>query len=74
MFLQAMGAFSIFQLILAWISSTIPRPKAKRGVAVAICTAVANATNISSAYLYPSSDAPYVFCFVSFGNMPIADI
>ncbi|GAB7326848.1 hypothetical protein MBLNU13_g10779t1 [Cladosporium sp. NU13] len=58
MFLQAMGAFSIFQLILAWISSTIPRPKAKRGVAVAICTAVANATNISSAYLYPSSDAP----------------
>ncbi|KAM0718617.1 hypothetical protein Q7P37_005687 [Cladosporium fusiforme] len=58
MFLQAMGSFSIFQLILAWISSTIPRPKAKRGVAVAICTAVANATNISSAYLYPSSDAP----------------
>ncbi len=60
MFLQAMGSFSIFQLILAWISSTIPRPKAERGVAVAICTAVANATNISSAYLYPAADAPWV--------------
>jgi hypothetical protein len=73
MFLQAMGAFSIFQLILAWISSTIPRPKAKRGVAVAICTAVANATNISSAYLYPSSDAPQVSQLIVDGGKTLAD-
>lgn len=60
MFLQAMGSFSIFQLVLSWVSSTIPRPKAKRAVAVALCTAVSNATNIASAYLYPSSDSPWV--------------
>lgn len=58
MFLQAMGSFSIFQLILSWVSSTIPRPKAKRAVAIALCTAISNATNIASAYLYPSGDAP----------------
>lgn len=58
MFLQAMGSFSIFQLILSWISSTIPRPKAKRAVAVAMCTAISNATNIATAYLYPESDGP----------------
>ncbi|KAF2128263.1 retrograde regulation protein 2 [Dothidotthia symphoricarpi CBS 119687] len=58
MFLQAMGSFSAFQIILSWVSATIPRPKAKRAVTLALCTAVANATNISSAYLYPSWDAP----------------
>ncbi|EHY54615.1 MFS transporter prlL [Exophiala dermatitidis] len=58
MFLQAMGAFSAFQIILSWVSSTIPRPKAKRAVALALATAVSNATNISTSYLYPSWDAP----------------
>lgn len=58
MFLQAMGAFSAFQLILSWVSATVPRPKAKRAVALALATAVSNATNISTAYLYPSWNAP----------------
>ncbi|KAI9900959.1 hypothetical protein N3K66_005221 [Trichothecium roseum] len=58
MFLQAVGSFSVFQLVLSWVSSTIPRPKAKRAVTIALATAISNATNISSAYLYPSSDAP----------------
>ncbi|EOO04027.1 putative major facilitator superfamily protein [Phaeoacremonium minimum UCRPA7] len=58
MFLQAAGSFSVFQIILSWISTTIPRPKAKRAVALALCTAVSNATNISTSYLYPKSDAP----------------
>lgn len=58
MFLQAAGAFSVFQIILSWVSSTIPRPKAKRAVTVALCTAVSNATNISTAYLFPESDGP----------------
>lgn len=58
-FLCAMGAFSAFQVILSWVSSTIPRPKAKRAVAIAMATAVSNGVgNIPSAYLYPSSDAP----------------
>ncbi|KAI5868110.1 retrograde regulation protein 2 [Durotheca rogersii] len=58
MFLQAAGSFSVFQIILSWISTTIPRPKAKRAVALALCTAISNATNMSTAYLYPRSDAP----------------
>ncbi|KAF2655464.1 retrograde regulation protein 2 [Lophiostoma macrostomum CBS 122681] len=58
MFLQAMGSFSAFQLILSWVSATVPRPKAKRAVALALATAVSNATNISTAYLYPSWNAP----------------
>jgi hypothetical protein len=58
MFLQAMGSFCAFQLILSWVSSTIPRPKAKRAVALAMATAISNATNISTAYLYPESDGP----------------
>ncbi|KAI1340776.1 retrograde regulation protein 2 [Xylariaceae sp. FL0016] len=57
-FLCAAGAFSAFQAILSWVSSTVPRPKAKRAVALAMCTAVSNATNISTAYLYPETDAP----------------
>lgn len=58
MFLQALGAFSAFQLILSWVSATIPRPKAKRAVALALATAVSNASNIATAYLYPAWDAP----------------
>jgi sugar phosphate permease len=58
MFLQAMGAFSAFQLILSWVSATIPRPKAKRAVALAFATAVSNGSNIATAYLYPAWDAP----------------
>jgi len=58
-FLCAMGAFSAFQVILSWISSTIPRPKAKRAVAIAMATAISNGIgNIPSAYVYPKSDAP----------------
>ena len=58
MFLMATGVFSAFQLILSWISATIPRPKAKRAVALGMATAVSNSMNIGLAYLYPKSDAP----------------
>ncbi|KAF5853186.1 hypothetical protein GGP41_001753 [Bipolaris sorokiniana] len=58
MFLQAMGSFSAFQLILPWVSATVARPKAKRAVTLALATAVSNATNIATAYLYPEWSAP----------------
>jgi MFS family permease len=58
MFLMAIGVFSGFQLILSWISAIIPRPKVKRGVSLALATAIANSTNIATAYLYPKTDAP----------------
>lgn len=58
-FLCAMGAFSAFQVILSWVSSTIARPKPKRVVAIAMATAISNGVgNIPSAYLYPKNDAP----------------
>lgn len=56
--LCAMGAFSAFQVILSWVSSSIPRPKAKRAVSIALATACSNCLNIASSYLYPKSDAP----------------
>ena len=56
--LASIGAFSAFQIILSWVNSTIARPKSKRGVSIALATAVANCTNISTAYVYPKSDAP----------------
>jgi hypothetical protein len=62
MFLQAMGSFSAFQVILPWVSSTVARPKSKRAVTLALATAVSNATNIATAYLYPAWSAPYVYC------------
>ena len=58
MFLQAMGSFSAFQLVLPWVSATVARPKAKRAITLALATAVSNATNIATAYLYPAWSAP----------------
>jgi hypothetical protein len=58
MFLQTMGYFSAFQLILPWVSATVARPKAKRAVTLALATVVSNATNIATAYLYPAWSAP----------------
>ncbi|KAF2825752.1 retrograde regulation protein 2 [Ophiobolus disseminans] len=58
MFLQAMGSFSAFQLILPWVSATVARPKSKRAVVLALATSVSNMTNIATAYLYPKWSAP----------------
>lgn len=58
MFLMTLGVYSAFNVTLSWISSTIPRPKAKRAAALAMVNSVANCTHLFSSYLYPNSDKP----------------
>lgn len=58
MFLQALGPYSAFCLVLSWISSSIPRPKGKRAVALALANALANCSHLYTSYIYPKSDAP----------------
>ena len=58
MFLMPMGAFPGVQLILAWVVNSIPRPAAKRSIALAICNVISNAANIYGSYLYQSQFGP----------------
>lgn len=58
MFLMTLGVYSAFNVALSWISSTIPRPKAKRAAALAMVNSVANCTHLFTSYLYPDSDKP----------------
>ncbi|KAK9235607.1 major facilitator superfamily domain-containing protein [Lipomyces kononenkoae] len=58
MFLMPMGAVSAFQIILAWIAGTFPRPLVKRSAAIAICNMFGNTASIYGSYMYPSSAGP----------------
>ncbi|KAK9312167.1 major facilitator superfamily domain-containing protein [Lipomyces starkeyi] len=58
MFLMPIGAFPGVQIILAWVANSMPRPAAKRSIALALCNVFSNSSNIYGAYLYPSSDGP----------------
>ncbi|KAL5334759.1 major facilitator superfamily domain-containing protein [Aspergillus crustosus] len=58
MFLMTTGYASGF-VMLAWISSTIPRPPAKRAAAIAIINAMGNIGSIPGSYIFPSIYGPY---------------
>lgn len=58
MFLMTLGVYSAFNVTLSWVSSTIPRPKAKRAAALAMVNSIANCTHLFTSYLYPNSDKP----------------
>ncbi|KAK9323837.1 major facilitator superfamily domain-containing protein [Lipomyces orientalis] len=58
MFLMPMGAVSAYQLILAWIASTFPRPTVKRSAVIAICNMFGNTASIYGSYMYPKSASP----------------
>lgn len=45
--------------VLAWISSTIPRPRAKRAAAIAFINAWGNIGSIPGSYIWPSIYGPY---------------
>jgi hypothetical protein len=51
--------------MLAWVSNTIPRPRAKRAVAIAIVNACGNIGSIPGAYIWPKNHGPYYR--ISFG-------
>lgn len=64
MILMMPGCFAGYVVALGWISSTIPRPPAKRAAALALINAISNTSSIASSYLYPTSSAPrYILAF-----------
>jgi hypothetical protein len=58
MYLMPIGILPPFQMILAWITSSFPRPLGKTAVVVASCGIVGNAAGIYGSYMYPLSDGP----------------
>ncbi|KAJ9091882.1 hypothetical protein QFC19_008908 [Naganishia cerealis] len=58
LFLALGGVYGSYDPALAWISSTIPRPRAKRAVALAIINMIGNLAQIYSPYMYDTNFAP----------------
>ncbi|TVY83977.1 putative transporter, partial [Lachnellula suecica] len=58
LFLMLAGVYGSYNVALAWISSTLPRPVEKRAAAIALVNTIGNIAQIYSPYLYPSSDGP----------------
>lgn len=58
LFLQA-GSYAGFIVFYSWISSTFPRPPAKRAVAIAMINAFSQLGNISGSYVWDLSENGY---------------
>ncbi|KAH0189412.1 MFS general substrate transporter, partial [Aureobasidium melanogenum] len=58
-FFLMMFVFTINGTQFAWISSSIPRPPAKRAAALAIMNALGNSTSIWTSFTYRNGDKPY---------------
>ncbi|ORY58889.1 major facilitator superfamily domain-containing protein [Pseudomassariella vexata] len=58
MYLIPMGVQPAFQIILAWITSSFPRPLAKRAVVVAATGMFGNLSSTYGSYMYPATDGP----------------
>ncbi|KAK7920152.1 MFS general substrate transporter [Apiospora marii] len=58
MFLMPMGAVAAYQIILAWVSNSFPRPLVKRSVCISFANMVGNSANIYGPYMYPASQGP----------------
>ncbi|CAG8974116.1 hypothetical protein HYALB_00002752 [Hymenoscyphus albidus] len=58
MFLMPMGAVSAYQIIVAWVANSFPRPLVKRSASIAICNMIGNTANIYGSYMYPKSAGP----------------
>lgn len=58
LFLMLAGVYGSYNVALAWISSTLPRPMEKRAAAIAMVNTIGNMAQIYSPYLYPKSNGP----------------
>ncbi|ORY54884.1 putative nicotinamide mononucleotide permease [Leucosporidium creatinivorum] len=75
LFLMLGGLFGSYNIALAWISSSFPRPRSKRAVAYATINSLGNIAQIWSPYLYPKSDGPkYSTAFITNSVMTAASI
>lgn len=53
-----MNVYGSFGCILSWVSTSLPRPSAKRAVAYAVVNAGSNLASIYASYFYPSEQGP----------------
>ena len=58
MFVMCAGSFSAFNVLEAWVGSTVPRTRTKRAVTYALVNMLGNVSNIYGSYFFPSQDAP----------------
>ncbi|KAL8301202.1 hypothetical protein RB597_001896 [Gaeumannomyces tritici] len=53
-----MSLYGSFGCVLSWVSTTLPRPSAKRAVAYAVVNAGSNLASIYASYFYPATQGP----------------
>ncbi|KAI1199356.1 allantoate permease [Nemania serpens] len=58
MFLLPIGAVSAYQIILAWVANSFPRPLVKRSACISFANLIGNSANIYGSYMYPATDGP----------------
>ncbi|KAI1084549.1 putative MFS transporter [Whalleya microplaca] len=58
LFLLPMGSIPAYQIIIAWVSNSFPRPLVKRSACISFANMIGNTSNIYGSYMYPSSDGP----------------
>ncbi|KAI0876511.1 allantoate permease [Hypoxylon argillaceum] len=57
-FLLPAGAVTAYQIVLAWIANSFPRPLVKRSACISFANLVGNSANIYGSYMYPATDGP----------------
>ncbi|KAI1389214.1 putative MFS transporter [Hypoxylon trugodes] len=58
LFLLPLGAVPAYQILLAWIANSFPRPLVKRSACISFGNMVGNTANIYGTYMYPSVQGP----------------
>ncbi|KAL2808889.1 major facilitator superfamily domain-containing protein [Aspergillus granulosus] len=59
MFLMTAGSYSPYNLCVSWLSSSLPRPRAKRAAALAIMNLMgAGVAHFYTSYMFPDSQKP----------------
>lgn len=59
MFLMTAGSYAPYNLCVSWVSASMPRPRAKRAAALAVCNFMgAGVAHFYTSYMFPDSQAP----------------
>ena len=53
-----MGAVAAYQIIVAWVANSFPRPLVKRSACIAVANLVGNSATIYGSYMWNDADAP----------------
>lgn len=53
-----MGAVAAYQIIVAWVANSFPRPLVKRSACIAIANMFGNSATIYGSYMWNDNDAP----------------